>query len=474
MIGSINTDKYQKWTIILSIIQLIFIAIALIIEQPTAMLIPAIIAFGVLIMMKVRWIYFLFALVIPFSIEVELPGGLGTDLPSEPVMWILTGVGLLYLVSRPLVVTDVRWKHPVSLLIIAHIMWIGLTAYLSQDVVISTKFFLAKVWYVIPFYFLFLLIHDNQGRLQGFFKVLITAMVVSILIVIVRHAGYGFSFKSINEAVHPIFRNHVNYACMLVALIPYVWANLRISKSMVWAAGLFLFLLAIYLSYTRAAMVALVIGVGAYMIIRWRLARPAIIITVLSVVLVIPYLLNDNKYLDYAPEYERAIAHYKFDNLIEATYKFEDISTMERLYRWVAGKEMIAERPFFGFGPGTFYSYYQDYSVAEFQTYVSNNPERSGIHNYYLMTFVEQGFLGFLIFALFIIAGIIYGEKAYHQAVDNHRKYFNMAATVSLIMISAILLINDLVEADKVGPFLFIAMAIIVGNHIKISFPSNH
>lgn len=465
--GSISTDNYQKWTILLSTIQIIFIAIALGVDQPLVMLIPSIIAIGSLAIMKVRWIYYIFALVIPFSIEIELPGGLGTDLPSEPVMWLLTGVGFLYLVARPMVITDVKWKHPISLLLIAHLLWIGLTAFLSQDVVISTKFFLAKVWYVIPFYFLFLLIHDNQERVQVFFKVLISAMVVSILIVMVRHAGYNFSFKSINEAVHPIFRNHVNYACMLVALVPYVWAQLRISKSITWGAIFSLFLLAIYLSYARAAMVALVIGVGGYLVIRWRLARPAIIITVFSVMLVVPYLLNDNKYLDYAPEYEKAIAHYKFDNLIEATYKFEDISTMERLYRWVAGKEMIAEKPFFGFGPGTFYSYYQDYSIAEFQTYVSNNPERSGIHNYYLMTFVEQGILGFLIFGLIIISSIIYGEKAYHQAVDNHNKYFIMAGTTSLIMISAILIINDLVEADKVGPFLFIAMAIIVGNHIK-------
>ena len=184
----------------------------------------------------------------------------------------------------------------------------------------------------------------------------------------------------------------------------------------------------------------------------------------MALFLLVPYLLHDNRYLDYAPEYERAIAHYKFDNLIEATYKFEDISTMERLYRWVAGKEMVAERPFFGFGPNTFYSFYQDYTVAGFQTYVSNNPEKSGIHNYYLMTMVEQGVPGFLIFLLLVIAGVVYGEKAYHRCSQSGDRYMVMAATISLIIIASILIINDMVETDKVGPFFFMALAVIILN----------
>ena len=467
MIRQLHLDQFKRQGLILALIQSLFIVLGLAIEQPLIMVIPTVFAGGIFILSRITWIYFLFALVIPFSVEVELPGGLGTDLPSEPVMWILSGIGLLVLLSQPLIVRDLRWKHPISLIIMAHVMWIGLTAILSTDVVISTKFFLAKIWYVIPFYFLFIFIHRDYRSIANFIKVLVFALVIAIIIVMIRHSGYGFSFKSINEAVHPIFRNHVNYACMLVALIPYVWAMLRIERTWIWGFVLALCVLAIYLSFTRAAMVALVIGIGGYLIIRWKLTKPAILVTLIALCISIPNLLHNNKYLDYAPEYEKAIAHYKFDNLIEATYKFEDISTMERLYRWVAGKEMIIEKPFFGFGPGTFYSFYRDYSIAEFQTYVSNNPEKSGIHNYYLMTFVEQGFIGFLIFLLLVIAGLIYGEKGYHRNNEKPIKYLSIASTISLIMMAAILIINDLVEADKVGPFIFIGLAIIMASHLR-------
>jgi O-antigen ligase len=100
--------------------------------------------------------------------------------------------------------------------------------------------------------------------------------------------------------------------------------------------------------------------------------------------------------MDFAPNFERTITHTEFDNLIEATYKLEDISSMERVYRWMAGIEMIKDRFWFGFGPGTFYSNYKAYSISRFQTYVSDNPDQSGIHNYFLMTWVEQGFIGFI------------------------------------------------------------------------------
>ena len=45
-----------------------------------------------------------------------------------------------------------------------------------------------------------------------------------------------------------------------------------------------------------------------------------------------------------------------------------------------------------------FYPNYQARTVRSFTTYVSDNPERSGIHNYYLMTAVEQGIPGLLVY----------------------------------------------------------------------------
>jgi O-antigen ligase len=140
----------------------------------------------------------------------------------------------------------------------------------------------------------------------------------------------------------------------------------------------------------------------------------------------------------------------------------EDVSTMERVYRWVAGSQMIQERPWTGFGPSSFYTHYTKYTVRSFETYVSDNPEKSGIHSYYFMTLVEQGVIGLLIFLGLIFSVILGGERVYHQLNDEKTKRYIMAATLSTVVICALCLINDLIEADKIGPFFFLNASLIV------------
>jgi len=224
---------------------------------------------------------------------------------------------------------------------------------------------------------------------------------------------------------------------------------------------------AIYFSYTRAAYVAIIMALGSYYIIRFRLMKLALGITAIGTMIFLTHLATNNTYLEYAPDYNKTITHNDFGNLLEATAKGEDISTMERVYRWVAGFQMIKAEPLTGFGPGNFVNFYERYTVLSFRTYVSDNEERSGIHSYYFMTMVEQGIPGILIF-LFLTAFILLkGEQVYHQTIDPDARRIVLMAILSIIVIDALLLINDMLETDKVGPFFFIAMAWIVNIDLK-------
>ncbi|NJN77145.1 MAG: hypothetical protein HC803_01475 [Saprospiraceae bacterium] len=195
-----------------------------------------------------------------------------------------------------------------------------------------------------------------------------------------------------------------------------------------------------------------------------RLTKYAIGAALVLAMLGIMYVTNNNKFIDYAPDYHKAISHYEFDDLMSATTKFEDVSTMERVYRWVAGYQMIDEYPITGFGPGNFYNFYKGYSIGLFRTYVSNNIDKSGVHNYYLMTLVEQGFPGLLIFLFLAFGTLIKGEIIYHQTDINNKTRRNMvmAILLSMIIIYAFLLINDLLEAAKIGSFFFINLALLI------------
>ena len=435
---------------------------AAIFNEPILALIPFGFLFAYLAVVNYKFIFFGFFVLLPFSIEVSLPGGLGTDLPSEPLMWFLTVLFFLLVVWNGKTIDKKLFTNPVSVVLLLHLLWIFITSIMSSFPVISAKYFLAKLWYVFPFFFLPLLIIKEEREWEKLFRYFIYTSIIAVTYVMMNHAASGFSFADINFAVRPIFRNHVNYAAMLVLLVPFIWAMARITGEKKFWIFLVFFLIAVYFTYTRAAYGVIVLCVIMYFILKFKMMKWVTPLAFIVVGIGLNSVIKGNEYLRMAPDYENTVSHTKFNNLIEATYKMEDISTMERLYRWVAGFNMVKEEPFFGFGPSTFYSNYQNFTVSSFQTYVSDNPEKSGIHNYYLMTLVEQGAIGLIILMFVIFLPLFMAQKAFFQQKGQIGRYWVMAAALSYFSTSIMILINDLLEADKVGPIFFLSASIIV------------
>lgn len=440
-------------------------AVSVLLLHPAPLILPAAILFVLFAFAAPRKIYYLFFFLLPFSIEIQLPGGLGTDLPSEPMMVFLMGLCLLLFIIKPRANVVGYSVHPLSIILITHVFWILFTTLFSSNFLISFKYLLAKTWYIVPFYVMPFYLFRNEQDFRRIFKWLFVGLFVAITFVMFQHSQKGFSFASINKAVRPIFRNHVNYAIMLVAVLPYLWYLIKVSSGK-WrwpliALGIYL-LLAIYLTYTRAAQVTALATIGIYLTIQWKMVRTALIVSLVALIGLATLLSYNNKYLDFAPDYEKTITHYKFDDILAATYKMQDISTVERFYRWIAGFYMVKEKPLTGYGPSTFYSQYQAHTVKSYKTYVSDNPEKSGIHNNYLMVAVEQGVPGLIIMLLIAFLPLIFAERLYHKLTNPNEKTLVMAAAISFAVIDIVILINDLIEADKVGPFYFLAMSIIV------------
>lgn len=422
---------------------------------------------GILTVVKdYRYLYFGIFLLLPFSVEVNF-GSLGTDLPSEPMMLTLTGVALLVFIFNFKNIPKKIVYHPISALLLIHLMWILVTVFFAKIPLISLKFFLAKTWYVIPFYFFSFKILRTNVDIYLLFKSATYLLVPTVLFILGRHYFEGFTFESSNRVVYPIFRNHVSYAAMIVTLLPYLWVLWCKDKSIFHALGIIILVVGTYFSFTRAAHLCIFIMIASYYIYKYKLAKYAISLSFVGAIALVIFLLNDNKYLEFAPDFNKTITHKNFDNLLEATYKMEDISTMERVYRWVAGIHMIGEEPLTGFGPSNFYENYTKFTISSFETYVSHNPEKSGIHCYYLMTCVEQGFIGLFIFLTFCTLIILIGERVYHNLTNNDEKQLIMAALLSTTSILALQIINDLIETDKVGPFFFINASIIVIYSLK-------
>ena len=121
------------------------------VQSPIPLVLPAaalVIGFS---LHNLKALYLICIALIPFSTEVQF-GSLGTDLPAEPVMWLLTGLGVVYLLRNIQHIEGALLRHPITIALLFHLAWLLLTTVTSSYIGTSIKFFLAKLWYVIPFF----------------------------------------------------------------------------------------------------------------------------------------------------------------------------------------------------------------------------------------------------------------------------------------------------------------------------------
>jgi O-antigen ligase len=441
----------------------IFLGIA--IDETVTYVIPLVFLFVWFLLFDFKKIYFVLIALIPLTREFGL-GALSLDIPGEPVLIVLMVVFFLYLLKRR--EYDLEFlKHPIIQLLFVHLLWIFITIFFSYKVLFSVKFFIAKIWYVVTYVLLTGLFVRRLRDFKILFWCVLIPAAFSIAAVLLRHSASGFSFEEINSASEIFYRNHVNYAAFVSLLMPFIWLAATwykpatIPRHFINFCKL-LFLVATYFAFARGAWIALFAAVGFYYALKWRLFK-FIIPPALILVFYAGYsLVESNSYLNYAPEFGQTVYHGNIIDHMKATVRNQDLSTAERFYRWVAGVRMAGEHPITGFGPGSFYHYYQPYTVTEFTTWVSDNPEKSGVHNYFLMTTVEQGLVGLFFFLLLTFGIFYFGVRIYHDTENQDDKNLIAAVLCSMVVIYTQLLLSDLIEEIKIGGFFFINIALLV------------
>ncbi|MDQ2769830.1 MAG: O-antigen ligase family protein [Bacteroidota bacterium] len=440
---------------------------AVLLNQP-ALLLPGLLVVGLLVaFIEWRWLYYLLFFLLAFSLEIGLPGGFSMDVPSEPLMLALTAcVGLaLALGQGRLPARELR--HPLLVLLVLMLLWTAIDTLFSVNTLKSVKYLLAKVWYLVPFILGTLLVVRRPAEAWRFVAAYAAGACCTVLYVVSRHATKGFSFAEINWALHPFYRNHVSYATTLALIIPFVLLGQQTASRRVrplWWVALGLLLFGLLTSYTRASILSLPVAGLYYLVLRLRLTWAVLLATALSVAGSVFYFVSEDNFMLFAPDFEKTVFNgQNFEKHLEATYNMQDVSGMERVYRWVAASRMIADKPLVGSGPATFYPEYKRYTVKSFRTYVSENPEKSTTHNYFLLQLAEQGIPGFTLFVLLVATALLTAERLYHRA--RHRPEVRrvvLAATLSFVVILFHLTLNELVEVDKIGSIFFVCLALLL------------
>lgn len=408
------------------------------------------------------FVYLLLIFVIPFSIEYYI-GNLSTDLPSEPMAVVIMVFLFFYLLTQK---TQLKFLLSHQLTVILFLLWIWaiVATIFSTDILISIKYLAAKTWYITAFYIAAFVFTKTKDDLEKQVKILLIPTVVAVCVVMVRHAMLGFSFDTINKACTPIFRNHVNYAIFIAMLLPYIVYLWYISKKSKWIYTLIiiLFFVAIFFTYTRGVWLSLAVLPLVLAIIYFKRLKIVLLLVLLSASMAAIYLAHNNNYLKYAPNFSTTIYHNQLNEHLTATFSGEDMSTMERFHRWIAALRMSKINLLNGTGPNTFVANYKSYTVSSFQTYISENEEKSTVHNYILLMLAEQGILAALLYCILLIFFYLNAQKYYHLSSSFEMKFLLLMIVCSQTIFFVNNLFSDLVESNKVGAMFFINIAWIV------------
>ncbi len=440
---------------------------ALFLKQPLLGAIPLILLGVALWLYDFRPLAWMLWAATPLSVEMMLGDALGTDLPTEPLMLILSGTFVLWIFLHKDLLPRSYLSHPLSSIIGLQLIWLLICAIFSVDLLVSFKWMAAKIWYVLAFFGITLLLVKKPRDFRVLFWLLFIPSLFTVIWTLVKHAGYNFGFAQVNLGMQPFYRNHVNYAVFLALLMPLLfWARSLYARwtwpRMLLSISIPIFFIAVYFSYTRSAWISLIIGFAAWWLMKRNWLRQGALLALFALLGTCAWLLQNNRYLDYAPDFSKTIYHDDFADHMTATASLEDVSSAERIYRWVAGWYMFLDKPLTGFGPGNFYPHYQNYTVSSFYTYISRNEERSTVHNYYLLSLLESGLIGCVLFFTLIFTAIFRAQAAYVREHDREYKTLLLAVSVSLVTILVNLFFSDLIEADKIGTLFFAWLALIV------------
>jgi len=352
----------------------------------------------ILLVFRLDIVVFLTVFITPLSINLhETALGIGVSLPSEPLMFILFVVFWLKVVHEGLV--NVRiFLHPVSLIIILHLLWFLITTAGSSMPMVSVKSTLARYCYVTVFYFMLLHIFSDLNRIKTFLKLYLIPLLIVIAYTVYNHSLGGFAEKPAHTAMVPFYNDHTAYAAAVSFFIPVMIAltsDRRRKPDRRWLAALVtaVLLLAIVLSYTRAAWVGLASAFCCYLIFFLRM-KSAVVYSGIFMVLMLAFLFRTQITLQL--ESNNKVSSSDFSSHVQSIGNISnDDSNLERINRWACAIRMFLKEPLTGYGPGTYMFKYGSFQKFSQRSGISTNfAEGGGSHSEYLGPLAEQGLPG--------------------------------------------------------------------------------
>jgi len=466
----ITTDIRNKWFDVAAF-SVLFATIAIFALTGSYFVLAAPFVFLWAVLLGINWktAYWIFLFTIPASIQINFAGDtMSITLPDQPLMWSFLLMFLLMWASNPNIIPKWWWRDPLVLVVTLQFLWTIVAVLCSKMIFFSLKFLLAKTWLLVCFFILPIWIFQEKKDFIRGFLMLLVPMLITVMVILVHHAVLGFRFDMVQKSMSGLYYNHVDYSTVISMFFPLLVIAVPLTKGRhVFIRGgliaiILLFIAGIAFAYARAAVIGVVFAVVIGVAMRMRLVNFVMPAFYGLIILLVSYMVQNNKYIDFRPDYNNTYMHKNFTDHVISTFRGKDMSSMERLYRWIAAIRMSKDRPLTGYGPRAFYYNYKPYAVTSFRTYVSRNPEQSTTHNYFLYMLVEQGWPAMILYAILMVLIFAKAQKIYHRFKDRFYRH----VTIGLAMTIAVGFINnffsELIETHKVAALFFIPLALLV------------
>jgi O-antigen ligase len=414
-------------------------------------------------------IYYFLAFAVPLSIPVkDVGGGLGMSVPTEPLIILLFG-GFLFKILTGKGFSGKVLGNTLSLVILADLTWLLITALTSTMPLISLKYFLARSWFVVVFYFALIQLFKNFKAIHLFIWLFSLGTVILVLYTLVNHAEGSFTRYYAYTAMRPFLPDHGMYAAAISFCIPplFIYALyghvFKFGPALRVLAAFFLsiIVLGVILSFTRASWLSVSISFVLFVLMLLKIKFRTLLITGILGLLIFMYVQQDVLTALSRNKKESA------DDIEEHLQSFSNVSTdpsnMERLNRWNCAILMFTEKPLLGWGPGTYTFQYAPFQVSSQLTIISTNAGDLGnVHSEYLRPLCESGLPGAIGWLLIVLLSINKGFYLFHHGRNIRIRYLSAGAMLGLVTYFGHAVLNNYSEFDKIAAPMWGFMAILV------------
>lgn len=429
-------------------------------------LVPLALIIVLLYFISIDKIIFLITLLTPLAINIrDLEFGYGVSLPTEPLMF---GVLVFFFVK---ILYDNKYdirilKHPVTILILINLVWIFFTSITSEIPLVSFKYLLSRLWFVVPFYFFLILMFKKTTNINTFIWLYLIGLVIVVFYTLYNHSIRGFDEESGHWVMTPFYNDHTAYGAVLTLFIPPVFGFLLIKR---YSRGLrfltfsifLLLMVALVFSYGRAAWLSLALALVVLVIVLLKIRFQWVFIV--AVGLIGFFFTFQQQIFDRLEKNKQDSSANFVEHVQSITNISSDASNLERINRWQSAIRMFSDRPFWGWGPGTYQFLYAPYQRSKEKTIISTNAGDLGnAHSEYIGPLAETGVFGMLSILLIFIMSIYTGLMVYRNVKERELKIISLSVVIGLISYYLHGFLNNFLDSDKASVPVWGFIAILV------------